>query len=468
MILNLFASTDVGRVREHNEDNFTLCKDLSSARWSVTFQDSEKATVSDKGTVLVVADGMGGTNAGEIASEVACKSVKDQFTALSSVPSSEKDILAFVKKVVSNAHKAVVDHQMNNVETAGMGTTLVITWILKDTAFVAWAGDSRMYIHRAGNELAPFSDDHSLVWSLVKSGQLTAEEARLHPNSNIITQSLGDPKNTPNPEGKSVRLYKGDRILVCSDGLTGMVSDTDLQKILEQGKSPAETTKTLIKAANDGGGTDNITVILADVTEGLALPPNGGGLPSNSSGGSGGMMKWIIAAVIIIIGGLAAWFLMGKAKDVPAIPYEEVKLPLRDVINPGTDYNFVLTDEYSDLVNKKIDSVITETESHGVRVNGNNIVLSPISSEDSISFVLKVYVGAEHKVYTGSVNFLPEKIVEEVHAKKVDSIIKRESSHQRDGEELPPPPSMEMNQQETPPPDNANAGSSPNITPIHK
>src|SRR6478735_6811328 len=100
MILNLFASTDVGRVREHNEDNFTVCRDLSKGNWNVVFQDTEKISVSDKGSVFVVADGMGGTNAGEVASEVACKSVKEQFTALQSVPSSEKDILAFAKKVV--------------------------------------------------------------------------------------------------------------------------------------------------------------------------------------------------------------------------------------------------------------------------------------------------------------------------------------------------------------------------------
>ena len=266
----LFGNTNVGSVRDHNEDNFAVCSDLSEKLWS--FSKDEARTLSDKGAVLIVADGMGGTNAGEVASDIAQNSVKEAFNALEKIPDSQKEREQLLKKMVVQAHQNVVKHQEENLETAGMGTTLVIAWIIDDMLHTAWSGDSRCYAFDPGSPFLPFTDDHSIVWELVKKGDLTSEEARLHPNSNIISQSLGDPKNGPSPDAKSRKLYKGTKILVCSDGLNGMISDDEIEAYLKSSDDVAQVCRSLVEAANAAGGHDNITCLLMDVKEGAAAP----------------------------------------------------------------------------------------------------------------------------------------------------------------------------------------------------
>jgi|GEM_PF-2007538 len=266
----LFGNTNVGSVRDHNEDNFAVCCDLSEKLWS--FSKDEARSLSEMGAVLIVADGMGGTNAGEVASDIAQNSVKEAFNKLEKIPESQKEREQVLKKMVVQAHQDVVKHQEENLETAGMGTTLVIAWVIDGMLHAAWSGDSRCYIYDAGSPFLPFTDDHSIVWDLVKKGDLTSEEARLHPNSNIINQSLGDPKNGPSPDAKSRKLYKGSKILVCSDGLNGMISDDEIEAYIKSTDDVAQICRSLVDAANAAGGHDNITCLLMDIKEGAAAP----------------------------------------------------------------------------------------------------------------------------------------------------------------------------------------------------
>lgn len=263
MKYRLFGITDVGQVRDHNEDDFVICKDLESQQWN--FTNGELLELSTKGTLLVVADGMGGTNAGEIASNLAQQSVKEDFQELVTVPEADEEIIDLLKKSILSAHKKIVKHQHSNLDTAGMGTTLVIAWVLNNKLYVAWSGDSRCYLFNNREALSPLTDDHSHVWEMVKQGHLTPEQARVHPDGNLITQNLGDPKQAPKPDAKVTELQTGDRILVCSDGLNGMLSDAQMHYLLVQHKGTAEACKHLVEEANREGGTDNITCLLLDV-----------------------------------------------------------------------------------------------------------------------------------------------------------------------------------------------------------
>ncbi|MDH5381538.1 MAG: protein phosphatase 2C domain-containing protein, partial [Cyclobacteriaceae bacterium] len=177
MKVTLFASTDVGQVRDHNEDNFAVCKDLDNKIWS--FKKGEQVDLSAKGVVLVVADGMGGTNAGEVASDIAQKQIKEQFDSLENIPDKDKEKLKFIENAILAAHQKIVNHQEFNPSTAGMGTTIVVAWIINEKLYVGWVGDSRCYIFKKSQAMVPFTDDHSLVWGLVKEGKLTSEEARI-------------------------------------------------------------------------------------------------------------------------------------------------------------------------------------------------------------------------------------------------------------------------------------------------
>ena len=252
--INYFGATDVGIVRDHNEDNFTLI-------------DLTDVDGKDFGLVFMVADGMGGANAGEVASEIACKVVEDRYLKLKQIPPAPRDVEKYLKNLILEAHYQILEHTQKHPECEGMGTTAVIAWTIGDTLHVAWCGDSRAYVFQDPKQeaLKPFTDDHSLVWEMVKSGELTSEEARVHPQSNIILQVLGSTDGKPSPSYLNRQLEKEERILLCSDGLNGMLSDASIQRILNARDGTEDTVSVLIEKARQAGGTDNITAILADV-----------------------------------------------------------------------------------------------------------------------------------------------------------------------------------------------------------
>lgn len=269
--LRIGARTDVGQIRDHNEDNFVVCKDVKEKIWNDIKPDNFK--LGELGSLLMVADGMGGAEAGEEASRIAIETVQNEFSKLDSIPKSDNAIYSFLKNTIVNAHKAIVAEATRNPDWYGMGTTAIIAWVIGNKAYLCWSGDSRCYKYNE-NGLELLMDEHSYVWqTFVKKGKLTPEEARLHPESNLITQNLGDARNTPKPDAKKITFKKGDRILLCSDGLNGMISDDEIEAIISKGEDLPSTCKELIDAANNAGGDDNITLVLMDVTDLVGVPP---------------------------------------------------------------------------------------------------------------------------------------------------------------------------------------------------
>ncbi|AHM61120.1 protein phosphatase 2C [Flammeovirgaceae bacterium 311] len=257
--------TDVGRRRAHNEDNFIVCPDLSQKRWCLTDHPSE---LTSKGCLLVVADGMGGANAGEVASAIAVETIRNRFDALEIEEHLEEEqIKHYLEEAIMEAHQAIVAASVEDPSTAGMGTTVVVAWVFPQKAVIAWVGDSRGYRFSKPEGLILLTSDHSLVWELVKAGKLTADEADVHPNNNIITQSLGGPDRPPKPDFATCALGPGDRMLLCSDGLNNMLSHKAIEQILAKDTALADAGRKLIEYANEEGGDDNITVLALEVLE---------------------------------------------------------------------------------------------------------------------------------------------------------------------------------------------------------
>jgi len=267
MKLSVYGESNDGRQRDHNEDSFLILADLED-KWT-EINDSELDTTNTKGVLFVVADGMGGTNAGEVASKIAVQTVKSEFSKRESLPRDKESIRKFLVSIVHICHKKIVKEARKKSETEGMGTTIIICWIIGNKLYTTWSGDSRCYLFSPGKdqELHPLTDDHSLVWERVKKGEITSEEARLSDESNLILQSLGGGGQKPDPDFIWKNLSISDRIILCSDGLNSMLSDIGIQQIVEYENDTKRLCQSLIESANNAGGHDNITSIVIDVTD---------------------------------------------------------------------------------------------------------------------------------------------------------------------------------------------------------
>lgn len=315
-LVNIFGRTDIGKSRDHNEDNFAIGQDIHADQWEF---DQHALKLGELGSVMVVADGMGGTNAGEVASEIMVNTAKQMFQRVSKVPETSQGIKEFLVKIIKTAHKNILDHAAKDASTAGMGTTAVIAWIVGHKAYVAWAGDSRAYLYRTGVPLYPATDDHSMVWQLVQNGNLTPNEARLHPQSNIITQSLGEASNPPNPDTKTLKLQKGDRLMLCSDGLNGMLDDPDMEAILQQTQGTPQACQELVNQANLAGGNDNITVLLMDVLDMSGHNSNDNRDTADQSSQAFSLKKGLTWGISLVILALSIYLfantIIGKKRD---------------------------------------------------------------------------------------------------------------------------------------------------------
>ncbi len=224
--IKLAAGTNVGLVRKNNEDNFVVNRDLCQSEWIIP-QSIEPISLGRYGSILVVADGMGGTNAGEVASAIAIETVQNAFTpenlgdivTQEGIVTSEEAVEEFLSRTVKTADLNIVNASKEDSSTQGMGTTIVIAWILNDKAYISWCGDSRCYVFNGNSGFCRLSKDHSYVQDLVDQGKLDPENAFDHPYSNIITRCLGDPTNRSNPDFRSYNLKDGDTLLLCSDGV---------------------------------------------------------------------------------------------------------------------------------------------------------------------------------------------------------------------------------------------------------
>jgi protein phosphatase len=228
--LGQFAgASDPGRRRRRNEDSYVIDPPL-----------------------FAVADGMGGAQAGEVASKLAAGAVKERG--------------ADVEQLIQEANRRVHQRSIEDPNASGMGTTLTVASVENGMVSIGHVGDSRAYLVRDGR-LEQVTDDHSLVGELMRSGKLSAEEAETHPQRSVITRALGTDPDV-DVDMFPIESRAGDLFLICSDGLTTMVDDRTILELVEQHRDDLQTlVKSLIKAANKGGGEDNITVVAFDITD---------------------------------------------------------------------------------------------------------------------------------------------------------------------------------------------------------
>jgi serine/threonine protein phosphatase PrpC len=248
--IHAVALTDVGMMRDHNEDSVMTLE---------FFRDSEVEPAQNY--LYVVCDGMGGAEAGEVASAIAVAAIRDYVE--SRLRRGETQALGeTLTGALEEANRLIIEYQKEHPEARGMGSTGVCAAIVPPDGAVAWVGDSRAYVLEGG-ALRQLTKDHSLVQRLVEIGQITAEEARHHEHKNVITRSLGARQSGPaGAEAAAVKLRRGDRLLLCSDGLMAHVEDHAIAEIMKRYDDPYPIARELIAAANAGGGSDNISVIV--------------------------------------------------------------------------------------------------------------------------------------------------------------------------------------------------------------
>ncbi len=243
--VKLGAKTDLGRVRDNNEDKFDF------------FEPEDPMLLAAKGSFYAVADGMGGHSAGQIACELALKTVQALYY---SNPSSNKD--ESLRRAVVEANALIYDTAQAVPDRQGMGTTLTAAVLCEDTLLVAQVGDSRAYLVRGG-QISQMTEDHSWVAEQVRLGTMTLAEAQTSPFRNIITRSVGTAALVE-PDLSTHEVHAGDTFVLCSDGLTGHVEPAEIQQIAAT-QSPSAAAAALIDLANERGGRDNITALVLSV-----------------------------------------------------------------------------------------------------------------------------------------------------------------------------------------------------------
>jgi PPM family protein phosphatase len=254
--VRVFGQTDVGQVREHNEDNFLVADLTRKAR---EFAPGEAHVLGKSGAVFGVCDGMGGAAAGEVASRLAVDIIYDRLVE-AKAPKSREDLARRLVRSVQDAGVRIFSEARADRSRRGMGTTSTIAALVDDRLFLAQVGDSRAYILRDG-ELTQVTRDQSLVNQLIEAGQLTEEEAETFEHNNIILQALGT-SEVVQVDLTYVDLRADDTLLICSDGLSGMVRSEDIRGVLTELEEPGDVCAKLIGLANEAGGHDNVTVVV--------------------------------------------------------------------------------------------------------------------------------------------------------------------------------------------------------------
>jgi PPM family protein phosphatase len=249
------AMTDVGRVREHNEDSVL----------AIEYTRDSMVNPAEL-HLFVVADGMGGAEAGEVASAIAVETIREyiegKLDAAGAEATNGSNGAELLAAALEQANSRIIEYVASHPESRGMGSTGVCALVMPPVASLAWVGDSRAYVME-GSTLRQVTKDHSLVQRLVEIGQITAAEARTHEHKNVITRSLGARQSGPaGAESLGLKLKRGDKLMLCSDGLTAHVEDDQIHDILGRHHDPYDAARELIVAANAGGGTDNISVVV--------------------------------------------------------------------------------------------------------------------------------------------------------------------------------------------------------------
>ncbi|HEX8707177.1 MAG TPA: PP2C family serine/threonine-protein phosphatase [Pyrinomonadaceae bacterium] len=275
MIIELHAKSDVGRVRRGNEDNFLLL-DLSTTRTWTGSDGSEppaelnRFELGDKGMVLVVSDGMGGALAGDVASRMAVETVREMLVESEADAPDEtgedgRPLVDYLRNATVYANLAIHHKSQEDTRCAGMGATFTGAAIKDDLLDLVQVGDSRAYVIR-GDQIKLATKDQSLVQQLVDVGQISEAEAETHMFRNVILQALGAQSELAPVTGR-LRIRRGDMLLLCSDGLSGKLRADDIRRIITEADGDlAAACEALVSEANERGGEDNITVVLARFT----------------------------------------------------------------------------------------------------------------------------------------------------------------------------------------------------------
>ena len=250
--MQIFSKTDRGRVRTDNQDAYFAGK------------------ITDDSVFAVVCDGMGGANAGNVASELAVRHISEYVIRSYRDGMNMTDTEKTLKNAIVSANISLYDKAVNNAELAGMGTTAVAVFVKDGTAVIAHVGDSRIYL--VNGEIKQLTRDHSVVQSLIESGKITPEDAKVHPRKNVITRALGARGGTMiraralgaeedvAVDSDCLNLSNGDTLLLCSDGLTNFLDDKDILTVFQNNDISAVAER-LVEEANKNGGGDNITVV---------------------------------------------------------------------------------------------------------------------------------------------------------------------------------------------------------------
>jgi protein phosphatase len=273
VVVNVFGRTDVGRTREHNEDAFVVA-DLTTN--NATLQpEVRRHTLGPKGTLFMVADGMGGAAAGEIASAMAVEVVLGELREkwIANETYDAEEFVRAIKRATAAANQQIHTFAASHSEYRGMGTTATVAGLLGDTLYVAQVGDSRAYLVRDG-VARQITKDQSLMQKLIEAGELTEEEAAQSERRNIILQALG-PEPMIKIDLTHQKVRRGDVLVLCSDGLSGQVSKDEIARVVTEAPDLVGACKQLIDRANENGGPDNITVIAARFDGSRLDPPAG-------------------------------------------------------------------------------------------------------------------------------------------------------------------------------------------------
>lgn len=277
MDIRLTAITDIGKMRTNNEDAVTLCADLEGQLWGHG-GTADNIYLGRYGAMLIVADGMGGANAGEVASSIAVETIAGFFSVerMAAVEDgiTEASASALLVQAIALADNAIKNRAATASDVMGMGTTVVIAWIIGGKVHVAWCGDSRCYLFNPKTGLRRLTKDHSYVQELVDNGEITEEQAFCHPDSNVITNGLGDIEASADPDVTTYPLQDGDTLLLCSDGLCGYCNDRSIERVLMVTFDDLPLCQSkLLQLALNSGGKDNITIALAQaLPEGKQRP----------------------------------------------------------------------------------------------------------------------------------------------------------------------------------------------------
>ena len=240
-MLKTFSITDIGKRRKLNQD----------------YVYTSEHPVGNLPNLFIVADGMGGHNAGDYASKVTVETIVEKVSY-----SSETECTCILEEAIQAANALVRAKACESADLEGMGTTVVAATCRGDRLFVANVGDSRLYVTNGG-EIRQITRDHSWVEEMVRRGSLGKEEAKVHPGRNIITRAIGGDDNVK-VDYFMVQLKEGDLVLMCTDGLTNMLEDVEICEILDGARDIARKAEKLVETANERGGRDNISVLLID------------------------------------------------------------------------------------------------------------------------------------------------------------------------------------------------------------